>query len=72
MRITLKIWKFFKRNIPSPALKIPHSHPRYTDNPFRVEVRVSLGPNEITRVFCQIKGVMSEIPTVKGSLTSEF
>ena len=43
MRITLKIWKFFKRNIPSPALKIPHSHPRYTDNPFRVEVRVGLG-----------------------------
>ena len=36
MRITLKIGKFFKRNIPSPALKIfPHCYPRYTDNTLR-------------------------------------
>ena len=54
MRITLKIWKFFKRNIPSPALKIPHWHPRYTDNPFRVEVRVWFGSYKIifTRTKC--------------------
>ena len=66
MRITLKIWKFFKRNIPSPALKIPHCYPRYTDtlcNQFRYWGKVVMWPKRT--YIMRIRVVTAKIQTVQ-------